>query len=1273
MVQTQGAGAALGQLDQAQLQGAGRFAAAQQDVPVAALQALRVHGHYLRNGLGESLGRSIRQGQGHGQGEVFAAACHQDHGAIALGFQGVQELGGGKEGAHAGIGALGLVVQVAFYDAQHHFLLSRGKATPTKHRDPFFGRHPVQFEGLAQFPLPSRGPAYQHLQGKEAMRLVQVREAMPQRMAGTPCHFDKPQPCPAAFAALFALEATQEHLLHLLHVHAVHVLQRGGELLGIGTTYRIDRRDLVLRHSAAKQEHAATLALRQLGGYGSTMPNDVLVGFHHNEGELATHALVGAFLLLQELLAQGDQACRMLVMEQATVQEGEPVARKCIIKGVNGGKLHSGVDRSNITASLWLLRCCAARTGTTERRPLPAANFAASMITEAQLERTRLYVRRWFARFIPPILHFHDLEHTLTVTRTAKAIGRAMELGTQDLALLELAALFHDTGYAVAYAGHEDHSAQLAANYLKKLGLSGMEIRRVRQLILATRLKAEPRGVLQEVLRDADSSKAGQVDFIERSESLRKELEVSQGKKIAPANWLNENLAYLESHRFHTAYARERYGKQKELNMEALRARAATPKKERPALPKAKELFHDRDLSWLSFNERVLQEAKDPSVPLLERVKFLAIYSNNLDEFYRVRVASLRSLSKLKKTTRTVLGIPPSKLVQQINKKALGQQMEFGRIHREQLLPALAEHGIRFLRKEQLSPEQRTFVRRYAKEKVMPLVNTAGVRAGNAPFIEDRKLYFVCRLKPKSKGKDRIVLVNIPSDALGRFLLLPATKGRTEIMFLDDVVRMGLNGLFADHKVTECHAIKLSRDAELYLDEEFVGNVKEKVRKSLRKRTTGVPSRFLYDSAMPRSTLRALKDLLGLAAPDLVPGGRYHNFNDLMKLPVSGHAALRDRAWPTVPDPASADGRNTFKALQKGDLLWHFPYHDFGNVVRWLQAAAADPAVRHIAITLYRVAEGSAVCAALVDALQKGKRVTVFVEVQARFDERSNLFWGEALEQAGAEVRYSYANLKVHCKLCLIERQERGRSVRYAYLGTGNFNESTSRIYADMALLTKRPALTNEVAEVFKHLMDRSKRPALKHLLMAPTTLRDRLEAYMDKEIEQALLGNKATILLKLNSLEDRALIRKLHAASNAGVQVRLIIRGLCCLVPGVAGMSANIQAISIVDRFLEHTRVYQFHNNGRPLVMLSSADWMGRNLDRRIEVAFPVLDEALKTTIMDLMEIQWNDHVKARVIDAEQTNAYRPAKPKAPNSRTQLVTHGYLTRRAKLGSKAKG
>lgn len=890
------------------------------------------------------------------------------------------------------------------------------------------------------------------------------------------------------------------------------------------------------------------------------------------------------------------------------------------------------------------------------------------MITEDLLERAHLHVRRWFARRMRRTMFFHDLEHTLTVARTARAMGQAMKLKPTDVNLLELAALFHDVGYALVYAGHEERSAGLAEAFLRRAKANATDIARVRNMILATRMSVVPRTTLQKILRDADSAKAGQVDFIEKSELLRKELEAVTRERISAQAWLAENLAYLEQHRFFTTHARQRYAKQKAINLAALHHRSIAPKKERSPVTRATERFFDRDLSWLSFNDRVLQEAKDKTVPLLERIKFLAIYSSNLDEFYRVRVASLRSLTKLKKVDRTALEVTPEKRVERINRKALAQQKQFGKLYRDDLLPALAREGIRILSEKQLTKRQHAFVRAYFTKRVAPIIHTATVRVGNAPFIEDRKLYFACRVRPKGKNKvkERIVLVNIPSHELGRFLRLPATPGRTDLIYLDDVMRLCLDSLFTGYKMTECHAVKLSRDAELYLDEEYVGNVKDKVRKSLRKRSTGVPSRFLYDAAMPAATLRALRDLLGLAKQDLIAGGRYHHFSDLMKLPVTGHTGLKEPNWRPVSDPVTNDGQDAFNALKRGDVLWHFPYHDFGNVVRWLQQAARDKAVRHIAITLYRVADGSEVCAALIDALQQGKKVTVFVEVQARFDERANLFWGEALEKAGANVLYSYENLKVHCKLCMIERRENGRTVRYAYLGTGNFNERTSRIYADMALLTAQPALTREVAQVFMHLSDRSQRPKVSQLLVAPITLRASVEAAIDKEIERAQLGQTAEILLKLNSLEDRALIRKLYDASNAGVRIRLIIRGICCLVPGIDGLSSNIEVISIVDRYLEHTRVYAFHNGGKPQVMLSSADWMGRNLDRRIEVAFPVSDTRLQRQVLDLMEVQWNDRMKARRIDALQSNPYRAGKQRDPRTRSQAVTHGLLKKAAK-------
>lgn len=881
-------------------------------------------------------------------------------------------------------------------------------------------------------------------------------------------------------------------------------------------------------------------------------------------------------------------------------------------------------------------------------------------IDQRVVEKARLHVRRSM-RSLPKHLHFHDLEHTLSVTRTALAIGQAMGCTPEELMLLEVAALFHDTGYLRLHAGHEDESASMAATFLRREGVAERDVDRVRRLILATRYDASPRSTLQRILRDADSAKAGQVDFDEWSERLRRELEHVRERPLSDAEWAAENLAYLENHRFHTEHARKRYGRQRRLNLERVRKRVHAPDSAPPLHQLSRVRFNDRDLSWLSFNERVLQEAVDPKVPLLERVKFLGIFSNNLDEFYRVRVASLRSLAKLGKRDRGALSIAPEKLVQKINAKALGQQQRFGALYRNELLPALQRHGIRIRGVDDLNAKQLKAVQRHYAEAVMPLLHTAAVRPGNAPFIEDRKLYLVCRIRPKGKKRARLVLLNVPSDVLGRFVRLPSAKGKDDLIFLDDVIRLSLKQLFSGHKILDCHAVKLSRDAELYLDEEFTGTMVDKVRKSLRKRQTGVPARFLYDQDMPRTTLRALRDLLGLKKEDLVAGGRYHNFSDLLALPVKGHASLRDPVRPPVEHPRMRPGRDLFRTISEGDLLLHFPYHDFSHIVQWLEQAADDPQVRHIAISLYRVASGSRVCKALLKALANGVRVTVFVEVQARFDERSNLEWGERLEAAGAQVLYSYERLKVHAKLLLVERREQGRLRRYAYLGTGNFHEGTARLYVDSALLTARPAITAEVQEVFRHLADRGHRPALKHLLMAPSGLRSGVEALIDREIEHALNGRDAGILLKLNSLEDQALVRKLYDASTAGVEVRLIIRGICCIVPGIKGMSERIRGISIVDRYLEHTRAYVFTNGGRVEAYLASADWMERNMDRRVEVAFPLLDPTVKQELLDFLELQWRDNVKARVLDAGLTNAYVARPPGAPAVRAQEAVRQLL------------
>jgi polyphosphate kinase len=875
------------------------------------------------------------------------------------------------------------------------------------------------------------------------------------------------------------------------------------------------------------------------------------------------------------------------------------------------------------------------------------------MVNEALVSKAALHVRKRFARSAPPHLLFHDLEHTLDVTRTAADIAKAMGVQGRRLHLLTIAALFHDLGYMRMYDGHEEEGARQIRRFLLRHGVSERDVRQVERLIMATRVTARPRSLLERIICDADSAKAGQVDFQQRSELLRKELELVKGERIGKRQWLKENLAYLDGHTFHTPYARDRYGAQKEINLQHLRDRLQLPKrKDKPAKPMEWRFF-DRDLSWLSFNDRVLQEARDPRVPLLERLKFLAIYSNNLDEFYRVRVASLRSLGKLRKVDRTALEVTPDELLERINHKALRQQQRFGRLYRGTLLPALQREGIHLLQPEELGRADLEWVRKWYKKHVAPVLRTATVRAGNAPFIEDRRLYFVGRLRPSGRSRsrrERLVLIGIPTEELGRFVELPAPEGQDRIMYLDDVMRIGLPGAFPGWKLVACHAIKLSRDAELYLEEEFADTVVDKVRKSLRKRTTGVPARFLYDPTMSRSTLRALRTLLGLKKADLVAGGRYHNFFDLFTLPVKGRSDLRDVPWPPFPHPRLHRARSVFGVISRGDLLLHFPYHDFGSVVQWIREAARDAGVERISITLYRVADGSAVCNALLEALAAGKEVTVFVEVTARFDERSNLYWGGRLEEAGARVLYSHEHLKVHCKLLLVERRE-GRGLRrYGYLGTGNFNEKTARLYTDTALLTCREDITAEMAEVFAHLKDRRHVPALERLLMAPLNLRAGMEALVDREIANALQGRKAAIFLKLNSLEDRALIRKLYDASNAGVQVRIIVRGICCLVPNVPGMSARVEAISIVDRFLEHVRLYSFHNGGDPVMYLASADWMTRNMDRRVEVAFPLDDPALCEELRQMLDIQWNDRVKARVIDARQTNRYlAPERGRTP------------------------
>ncbi|MCB9283608.1 MAG: polyphosphate kinase 1 [Lewinellaceae bacterium] len=672
------------------------------------------------------------------------------------------------------------------------------------------------------------------------------------------------------------------------------------------------------------------------------------------------------------------------------------------------------------------------------------------------------------------------------------------------------------------------------------------------------------------------------------------------------------------------------------------------------------ERFFDRDVSWLSFNHRVLQEARDRRVPLYERLKFLAIYSSNLDEFYRVRVASLRSFKKLRRKTRQQYHLQPRRTLRQVQRIVQYQQLLFGETFREEIIPDLAGKGINLIEDSQFNPAQQVFSETYFDKEVAPLLKPVFLHTGiRAPFLKNKSLYFVGRAADDAQVA---VLVEIPSEQKGRFVSLPSQDGGHYVTFLDDIVRHNIDRFLPGAIEGPVYSIKLSRDAELYIDDELSGNLIEKIKRGLEERASGLPTRFLYDAALPPELLDPLIEIFQLKKSDLIPGARYHNFSDFFAFPEPpGIPGLRDDPMPALPHPVLQNASSIFEVVRKGDQLLHYPYQTFEYLPAWIREAAERPVVQSIKITVYRIADHSEVAKALMYALEKGKEVTVFVEAKARFDEETNLVWGQRLQDAGARIIYSIPNLKVHAKVLLITTRAKRGPIHFAYLGTGNFNEKTARVYADHALLTADPRLTEEVAQLFAFLEGTSPGPEFQSLLVAPLTLRDRLTALVDREIHHAQMGREAYIMLKLNSLEDRNMIDKLYEAGQAGVRVYLIIRGICCLLPGRPGLSENIRAISIVDRFLEHARIYLFGNGGQEEIYLASADWMTRNLDRRIEVAFPVYDPELFKQLRILLEIQLAGNLKARILDAKQENNYVVREPHQPYVQAQPAFYEYL------------
>jgi len=688
------------------------------------------------------------------------------------------------------------------------------------------------------------------------------------------------------------------------------------------------------------------------------------------------------------------------------------------------------------------------------------------------------------------------------------------------------------------------------------------------------------------------------------------------------------------------------------------------------------KIFFDRELSWLSFNHRVLQEAIDPSVPLYERIKFLAIFSSNLDEFFRVRVASLRSLLNLKEKSRETLPFQPRILLKKIKEIVNNQQEEFGRIYRDNIIPKLAEENIFLVDRDNLDETQKQYVKNFFLDQVIPFVQPTLLDKNKiSTFLHNRAIYLAVRVKSKKKPNSttrsrvqrfKYAIVEIPSDKLGRFITLPSENEKHFVIFLDDIIRLNLTMLLPGYQIESHYTVKLTRDAELYIDDEFTGDLLTKIKKGLSKRKIGVPSRFLYDKEMPTDFLKFLRDTLQLNNDDLIPGGKYHNFNDFFSFPKFNKPHLEFEPMPPQICKDLDGVVSIFEVMSNKDILLSFPYQSYGYVLKFLEEAADDVNVKSIKITLYRVADDSMVIRSLVKAAENGKHVTVFIEVKARFDEETNFASADTLEKAGVKVYFSFPGLKVHSKLCLIERTEKGKSIFYSYLSTGNFNEKTARIYTDYGLFTASQELGKEVNKVFNYLERKSEKEKFKHLLVAPFNLRKKLIELIDNEIKNIQEGKPAGITLKLNSLEDRKMIKKLCEASNAGVKVKLIIRGICCLAPCGKNLtdpdSDGIEVISIVDRFLEHTRVYVFHNNGDPKYFLASADWMKRNLSRRIEVAFPVYDKNIQKLLQRTIEIQWNDNVKARVLDKDQKNDHRGNKSEK-NIRSQYEIYNYLSK----------
>ncbi len=676
-----------------------------------------------------------------------------------------------------------------------------------------------------------------------------------------------------------------------------------------------------------------------------------------------------------------------------------------------------------------------------------------------------------------------------------------------------------------------------------------------------------------------------------------------------------------------------------------------------------------RDISWLSFNERVLQEAQDPQNHIHDRLKFLGIFSNNLDEFFRVRVATLKRMAQFGKKANVHLEENPKEILSQINTIVEKQQIAFRRTYTH-IIKELGGYHIFIKNEKHLSREQKHFVKKYFYEQVYPNIVPLMIESlPQLPLLKDKNIYLACALRISTHPeKKRFALIEIPTKNIERFIILPSEPGEQDIILLEDIIRYNLPNIFAPFGFDDCegHIIKVTRDAELDIDNDVNMNLITSIEKGLKNRKKGRTTRFVCDRNIDNDLLNYLIRRLGLTHSDYInKGGRIHNFKDFMKFPESVFDDIKEHTKPFIHKDLVQPCR-IMDILDEKDILLHFPYHSFDSLIDLLREAAIDPTVRSIKITCYRLAQNSKIINTLINAAKNGKEVVVYLELRARFDEEANLYWKTKLEEEGVTVLVGVPDMKVHAKICVIKRVIKGKISYYGFLSTGNLNESTARIYVDTCLLTANKKMLRDAEYIFEFLAgpEQHQKSLLKckTLLLSPVNMREAFLKLIEQEIKNAKRKKTAEIIIKLNSLVDRTLINKLYEAAHFGVKVQLIIRGICCAVTKNSKFRTPIRAISIVDRYLEHSRVFYFYNNNSPKVYVSSADWMVRNLDHRVETAFEIEDPALKQEITDLLLIELSENVKARILDNKQRNHY--VETAGESFRAQEERYYYLAAR---------